>query len=230
MKYNNIVEGKFIKRINRFIAEVEIDDTIETVHVKNTGRCKELFIKGAIVYLQKSDNPDRKTKYSLISIYKKDMLINIDSQVPNYVVFENIIKGRIEGFKDIEEAKREVKYGNSRFDIYYKRNNGAEGFIEIKGVTLENNGIAMFPDAPTERGRKHINEMIKAVEEGYEGNIFFLIQIENINTFTPNDKTDPKFGQTIRKAYEKGVNVYVYNCINSKNSIDLDEKIENILF
>lgn len=229
MQYNNIIEGTFIKRINRFIAEVKINGNIEKVHVKNTGRCRELFIEGRKVYLQESSNPERKTRYSLISIYKNNVLINIDSQIPNYAVFESLEKGLIEDFKDIVEIKREKKYKNSRFDIYYKKRNGQEGFIEIKGVTLEENGLAMFPDAPTERGTKHLNEMIEAVEEGYEGNLFFLIQMKGIKIFTPNYKMDPKFTKALEKSIESGVNVLVYNSIVTKDSININEKVNLVL-
>lgn len=229
MQYNNIVEASFIKRINRFIAEVKVNGNIEKVHVKNTGRCRELFIEGRKVYLQKSNNPERKTRYSIISIYKNDMLINIDSQVPNYAVFESLEKGHIEDFKDIVEIKREKKYKNSRFDIYYKRKNGQVGFIEVKGVTFEENGLAMFPDAPTERGTKHVYEMIEAVEEGYEGNIFFLIQMNKIKEFTPNEKMDYKFTKALKKALKSGVNVLIYNSIITKDSININEKVNLIL-
>lgn len=229
MKYKDIVEGIFIKRINRFIAEVKINNIIQKVHVKNTGRCKELFIEGTKIYLQQSNNPERKTKYSLISIYKGNKLINIDSQIPNFVVYEGIKSGLISEFNDISYIKKEKKYNNSRFDIYYKRKNGKEGFIEIKGVTLENNGTAMFPDAPTSRGRKHINEMIQAVKEGYEGNIFFLIQMDGINKFISNDKTDPEFGKALRIAYKSRVNVFVYNSIVTKDTISINKKANYIL-
>lgn len=170
MNYEGITEGIFLERINRFIAKVIIDGQEELVHVKNTGRCKELFIKGAMVYLQKSTNPMRKTKYSLISIYKNNMLINIDSQIPNSVVYEGIVQKKISEFKELLNLKKEVTFGNSRFDLYYetKRN---KGFIEVKGVTLENKGISMFPDAPTSRGNKHVLELIKATEEGYKNYI-----------------------------------------------------------
>ncbi len=229
MKYDNIIEGTFIKRINRFIAEVRINGSIETVHVKNTGRCKELFVEGRKVYLQESSNPKRKTRYSLISIYKNNILINIDSQIPNYVVFESLEKEIFKDFKDAVEIKREKKYKNSRFDIYYKKENGQEGFIEVKGVTLEENGLAMFPDAPTERGTKHVYEMIDAVQNGYEGNIFFLIQMNKIQDFTPNEKMDPKFTKALKEAFNSGVNVLVYDSIVTKDSIQINEKV-NLLF
>lgn len=159
MKYNNIYEGIFLERPNRFIANVLIDGKKEKVHVKNTGRCKEILIKGTKVYLEKSNNPNRKTKYSLISAYKGNQLINIDSQVPNKVVFDAVQSNKIEGLNNIKVLKREVTFGNSRFDLYFEKDN-EKGFIEVKGVTLEDNGLSLFPDAPTERGTKHIKEMI----------------------------------------------------------------------
>lgn len=226
MKYENIVEGIFIKRINRFIAEVVINGEIEEVHVKNTGRCKELFIKGRKVFLQESDKAERKTKYSLISIYKEDKLINIDSQVPNAVVYESIISNLLPEFYQLEEVRREKTYKTSRFDIYYKKENGKEGFIEIKGVTLEDEGMSMFPDAPTERGRKHIYEMIDAVKNGYEGTIFFLIQLEDAWGFKPNEITDKKFAIALNEAKKNGVNILIYTSKITKETISINKRID----
>ena len=208
MQYSDIRKAKFIKRPNRFIAHVLIDGEREIVHVKNTGRCREILKKGTTVILEKAKNKNRKTKYSVIAAYKNDKLINIDSQVPNQVVQEALDKENIpeSQFKNITNLKREVTYNNSRFDIYFK-NKEKENFIEIKGVTLEKNNIAMFPDAPTTRGTKHVKEMIEAVEEGYGGYIFFLIQMEKISSFTPYSEMDPEFDQAIKTAYEKGVNI-----------------------
>lgn len=225
MKYSKIEEGIFVKRINRFMADIYVNGIIEKVHVKNTGRCKELFIEGRKVYLQKSDKLERKTKYSLISIYKGDKLINIDSQVPNYVVYESILSNELSEFIDLAEVKREKVYKNSRFDIYYKRKNGKEGFIEIKGVTLESEGKTMFPDAPTERGRKHVYEMIDAVDNGYEGTIFFLVQLEDAKEFEPNDNTDKKFADALRKAEKCGVKIIVYTSYVTKNTIKIKNRI-----
>jgi sugar fermentation stimulation protein A len=226
MNYLNIIEnGIFIKRINRFIAEVEINGNIEKVHVKNTGRCKELFIAGRKVYLQRSDNPLRKTKYSIISIYKEDKLINIDSQVPNTVVYESLLDGLVDEFTDIYKLSREKTYKNSRFDLYYKRENGREGFIEVKGVTLEDNGRTMFPDAPTVRGTKHIYEMIDAVKNGYEGNIFFLIQMEEAKEFKANEETDKNFANALAEAKSKGVKILVYTSIVTKDSIVINKRV-----
>ena len=169
MKYKNIVKGKFLERPNRFISYCEIDNNIEKVHVKNTGKCKELLIPNSVVYLEESDNPNRKTKYSLISVQKNDRLINMDSQVPNKVVYEGLKNNKIilpELDEEIIYIKPEKTYENSRFDIYLETEN-KKAFIEVKGVTLEDNDIVMFPDAKTERGVKHINELIKASKDGY---------------------------------------------------------------
>lgn len=228
MKYNNLYEGIFLERPNRFIANVLIDGEKEKVHVKNTGRCKEILIKGTKVYLEKSNNPNRKTKYSLISAYKEDQLINIDSQVPNKVVFDAIKSNRIKELENIKLLKREVTFGNSRFDLYFEKDKES-GFIEVKGVTLENNGLSLFPDAPTERGTKHIREMIKVVESGLKGYIFFLIQIENIKHFTPNTSMDEKFSNALIEANKKGVNILAYNSIVKKDFIKINEKIEVLI-
>ncbi len=224
MYYENIVKGIFLKRKNRFIADVIVDDKKEEVHVKNTGRCEEIFQKGANIYLQKSDNPNRKTRYSLISVFKGDMLINVDSQAPNKVVYEGIERGRIKYFKGLKTLKKEKTFQKSRFDLYYERNSGEKGFIEIKGVTLEKNNKTKFPDAPTTRGTKHVREMIDAVKEGYEGNIFFLIQMGKVLEFTTNVQMDPDFADAVNKARGKGVKIHVFNSIVSKNEVVLNEE------
>lgn len=224
MRYRNIVEAVFTSRPNRFIAEVVVDGKQESVHVKNTGRCREILVKGTKVYLEKSGNLKRKTNYSLISAYKGQILINIDSQAPNQVVFEAMKENRIRGFEDLSLLIKERTFGNSRFDIYYERSNGLKGYIEVKGVTLEIDGLAMFPDAPTERGTKHVEEMINAVMEGYEGTIFFLIQMPEVKSFKPNTVMDPKFSQSIRKAYESGVKILVYNAYVTKDEIILGKE------
>lgn len=227
MKYNQIVRGTFIQRINRFIAEVEINQQVEVVHVKNTGRCKELFIMGAIVFLEKSKNPERKTAYSLIGIFKDHLLINIDSQVPNQVVYEALMSNKIQEIGLPTYAKREVTYNSSRFDIYYETKT-TKGFIEVKGVTLERGGLAMFPDAPTARGRKHLLELIAGQKEGYTNYIFFLIQMENITRFSTNQVTDLPFALTLQKAKEKGVQLLIYNSLVTDDSIQLNQKCEFI--
>lgn len=220
MRYKNIVEGIFVKRLNRFIAKVFIDGKSEEVHVKNTGRCQELFIEGVKVYLEKSDNPNRKTRYSLIGIYKGDVLVNIDSQVPNQVIYEALIAGEIREIGQVSYASREVTYGTSRFDIYYEK--GVEkGFIEVKGVTLEEAGLALFPDAPTIRGTKHINELVKGMKEGYKNYVCFLIQIEHIHSFRPHHERDRAFADSLYQAIDTGLGVLVYNSKLGRDTIEL---------
>ncbi len=225
MKYKKILEGIFLKRPNRFIAHVLINGKEEIVHVKNTGRCKELLLEGAKVFLEDcSDNPNRKTRYSLISVWKDHMLVNIDSQVPNYVVYNALKNGEIEGFEDIKLVKREVSFGNSRYDIYFETSK-EKGFIEVKGVTLENNHIAAFPDAPTERGRKHVLEMIEAAKEGYIGVIFFLIQMKGPKEFRLNWEMDSKFSKAVKLASENNIRVLAYDSIVSEEGIKIGKPI-----
>lgn len=207
MKYDNITKGTFLSRPNRFIAQVEIDGAEHTCHVKNTGRCKELLVKGAQVILQKSDNPDRKTRYDLISVYKGGRLVNMDSQAPNKIFGEYIPKM----FKNVTLVRPETFYGSSRFDFYIEAD-GRKIFVEVKGVTLEADNEAMFPDAPTDRGVKHINELCKAVEEGYDAYVVFIIQMKGIKSFSPNDATHPQFGEALRKAKKAGVNIIALDC------------------
>ncbi len=216
MKYNNIIEGKFISRPNRFIAYVEIDGKREVVHVKNTGRCKELLTNGARVLLEVSDNTERKTKYDLIAVYKGEALVNMDSQAPNKVALEFIR----ENCQDAK-IKPEYIYGNSRIDICVND----KSLIEVKGVTLENNGIAMFPDAPTERGIKHINELIRAKNDGYESYILFVIQMKGVREFKPNYKTHREFGEALVKAEKAGVKILAYDCIVTENSLKIDAPV-----
>lgn len=223
MTYKQIVEARFVKRLNRFIAEVLVDGKLELVHVKNTGRCKELFIEGVKVFLEKSDNPNRKTKYSLIALYKGDRLINIDSQVPNQVVYEALLEGRIKEIQNVTYAKREVTKGKSRFDIYYETDM-AKGFIEVKGVTLEVDGLALFPDAPTERGSKHVEELTKGLEEGYSNYVCFLIQMQGIDQFRPHHERDRKLADLIYEGHSKGLGVLVYNSIVTHDGIVLSKK------
>ena len=228
MKYSNLEKGIFIKRPNRFIAHVLLKGKEEIVHVKNTGRCREILQEGTSVILEKAQNPRRRTKYSLIAAYKGELLINIDSQVPNQVVFNSLKEGILPGFNYPLEVKKEVTYRNSRFDLYFKEGD-KEGFIEVKGVTLEKQGKAMFPDAPTERGRKHILDMIQAVEDGYQAYIFFLIQFQGANYFSPNIATDPEFAQALQRAKEKGVKILAYDSLVTENSINLNKEIPVIL-
>lgn len=224
MIYKNIIEAEFVRRTNRFIAVVNINGREETVHVKNTGRCKELLIPGSLVYLEKSDNPLRKTQYDLIAVLKNgEKLVNIDSQVVNEIAFDWLRKGNI--FPKGSKIKREVRYGNSRFDIYME-NGLRKAFLEVKGVTLEDNGSARFPDAPTERGIKHVNELINCLNEGYEAYILFVIQMKGVTFFSPNDLTHKAFGDTLRTACKAGVKIKAVDCIVSSNSIDIDSEVE----
>ncbi len=227
MIYSKIIEGVFIERPNRFIAKVLINGKIETVHVKNTGRCKELLVENAKVYLYASDNPNRKTKYDLIAVEKVtdrgNILVNMDSQVPNDVVGEWLRKGEL--FSKNANIKREVKFGNSRFDFYVEEGE-RKVFIEVKGVTLENNGVVSFPDAPTERGVKHIKELVSCLEQGFEAYIIFVVQMKGVNKFEPNGEHHKEFADTLNMAREKGVKVLVYDCIVTPESIEIDKRIE----
>lgn len=226
MIYNKIVEGIFIKRPNRFIAHVLIADKEEIVHVRNTGRCRELLVPGAKLILEDcSHNPNRKTKYSLIAVYKGDMLVNIDSQVPNAVVQEALNENMIPSLQGLDYIKREVTFENSRFDLYFESHN-KKGFIEVKGVTLEENNIARFPDAPTSRGRKHVLEMIKAADEGYIGIIFFLIQMKGPKEFRLNWKMDKDFSEAVKLASNSGISIMAYDSFVSENSIEIGEPID----
>ncbi len=228
MKYQNIKEAIFIKRPNRFIAHVLLDGREEIVHVKNTGRCKEILIEGTKVVLEKSNNPNRKTSYSLIAGYKNEKLINIDSQAPNKVVFDSIKEGKIKYLTKVDYIKRETVYGNSRFDIYFEKNE-IKGFIEVKGVTLENDGIALFPDAPTIRGTKHLLEMTKAVSEGYMGFIIFLIQLKGIKCFKPNISTDFEFAKALSYCNQNGVNILAYDSLVKEDCLTLSEEVKVII-
>lgn len=227
MKYASIVEGTFIKRDNRFIAQVLIEGKCETVHVKNTGRCKELLIEGSKVFLEPSSNEQRKTRYSLVAIMKGQELINMDSQVPNQVVAEAMGENPYlqEKFEQLTLVKREVKYGDSRFDLYYETAS-KKGFIEVKGVTLFEEGVARFPDAPTSRGAKHLKELQKSLLDGYESYVFFLIQGSGIHRFEPNEKTDPDFAKALQEANEAGVGILCFDSCVSKDGIELNQPVE----
>lgn len=205
MHYNHVVRGIFKDRLNRFIAHVYVDNILETVHVKNTGRCKELLLPGVEVILEKSDNPNRKTQYDLVAVYKAGLgLINIDSQAPNKVVYE-WLQGET-CFKNITYIKPECIYGASRMDFYFEYG-GKRAFMEVKGVSLEIDGIGYFPDAPTERGIKHLRELVKAVSEGYEAYLAFVIQMPGIEQVLPNGKMHKEFAQAYEEAVRSGVKV-----------------------
>ena len=207
MKYDNIVKGKFISRPNRFIAYAEIDGKVEICHVKNTGRCKELLIPGVTVLLYEPAQGKRKTKYDLVSVYKGDRLINMDSQAPNKIARE-YLEGNTSG---VISLKSEVTHGDSRFDFYAETEQGGM-FIEVKGVTLERDNVAMFPDAPTERGVKHINGLIRLIDEGYSAMILFVVQMSGVKYMIPNMETHPQFGEALKKAREAGVSVRAIDC------------------
>ncbi|PAB61059.1 DNA/RNA nuclease SfsA [Anaeromicrobium sediminis] len=229
MKYKSIKIGEFVDRPNRFISHVAIDGEIETVHVKNTGRCREILENGVRAILEKAENPNRKTKYSLVAAYKENKtLINIDSQITNKVIYEALDENKVEELQDLDYVKREAKKGNSRFDLYYEKGN-SKGYVEIKSVTLEKDGMSMFPDAPTERGRKHVYELIDLLDEGYENYILFLIQIEDIKKFTPNVEMDPKFSEALKIAKDKGVNILAYNCIVKEDELIINDKVEVLM-
>src|SRR5471030_957572 len=223
MKYENIIKGKFIERPNRFIAHIDINGKIEICHVKNTGRCKELLIPGATVFVEENNNPKRKTKFSLISVIKDKRIINMDSQVPNKVVHEWIVKGNL--FKDITLIRPENKYKKSRFDFYVETKN-RKVFIEVKGVTLENEGIVKFPDAPTERGVKHVKELCDCVKEGYDAYIIFVIQMNNVLHFEPNVETHKEFAEALKEAQKCGVHILAVDCDVKEDSINIIDYVE----
>lgn len=234
MKYNKIVSGIFLSRPNRFIAHVEIDGKEETVHVKNTGRCKELLVPGAKVYLEDFDGRmgTRKLRYSLVSVEKccksnkvdfsRTILINMDSQAPNKVVGEWLAT------QDYDLVKPEYTFGNSRVDFYMEKGN-EKFLLEVKGCTLEFDGHCFFPDAPTERGVKHLEELMKAKESGYKAAVLILIQMEEATDFAPNDETHKAFGDTLRLAASKGVEILCYNCRVTPDSLELKDKVKVIL-
>lgn len=225
MNYSNIVQGEFISRPNRFIAEVIIEGRVEICHVKNTGRLKELLVEHAEVYLEKSLNPSRKTAFSLIGVKKGGRIINIDSQAPNKVFYESLSKREIDlpGLLEPILIKPEKKYGNSRFDFYVGGTSN-KAYIEVKGVTLEENGIAKFPDAPTERGLKHVKELVRAKNNEFEAFLVFIIQLNGIKYFTPNDETHKEFGDALRHADKNGVKIFALECDVGADSIKLNGK------
>ncbi len=222
MNYTNIRTGKFIARPNRFIALVEIDGSVETCHVKNTGRCRELLLPGVTLFLQETDNPLRKTRYSVIGVVKGERIINMDSQAPNKAVSEWLQSGSL--FRDITYLKAEKTYGNSRFDFYLETTD-RKIYMEVKGVTLEENGVVIFPDAPTERGVKHIRELCECAREGYEAFIVFVIQMKDVKYFKPNDVTDPEFGKALRDAARHGVQILAVDCEVSKDRMVIKDSV-----
>lgn len=217
MRYCNMCPGVFLSRPNRFIAHVEIDGREEIVHVKNTGRCRELLPSGAKVWCQRSDNPNRKTKYDLITVQKGKRLINMDSQAPNIAAGEWLRAG---GLGEIENLKVETVHGDSRFDFSFDLD-GRRCFLEVKGVTLENDSVCAFPDAPTERGTKHLRGLKDAAREGYGAFVLFVIQMSDVKYLHPNDSTDPAFGAALREAAETGVTVLAMDCAVTEDSMEI---------
>ena len=222
MKYSNIERAYFKERPNRFIAYVETEKGREICHVKNTGRCRELLTQDAVVYVQRNDNPARKTKLDLIGVEKGDYLINMDSQAPNAAVKEWLQAGNL--FSKNALVYSEKTYGESRFDFYIE-DGVRKAFLEVKGVTLEQDGVASFPDAPTERGIKHIHELMQCMENGYEAYILFVVQMKEISLFHPNDITHKAFGDALREAKQKGVIILAYDCKVTPDSIELDQPV-----
>ena len=226
MKYNKIKSGIFISRPNRFIAYVNIDGITEKCHVKNTGRCKELLIFGVTVYLEEALNLNRSTRYSLVAVQNGSLLINIDSQAPNKVVHEWLEEGNL--FREPVKIKPEKVYGNSRLDFYLETS-GRKAYMEVKGVTLEQEGIVRFPDAPTERGVKHIHELCDCIRDGYEAYLMFVIQMERAKSFEPNDETHKEFGDALRKADALGVKIIAMNCLVTEDSLRLKDTVPVVL-
>ena len=228
MKYRNIIDGIFLSRPNRFIAHVEIEGKDEVVHVKNTGRCKELLVPGCRVYLSVSDNPARKTKYDLVAVEKKRedgsfLMINMDSQLVNDVAGEWLPVSGL--FSENAAIRREVTYGKSRFDFYIE-DGDRKAFLEVKGCTLEQEGIAFFPDAPTERGVKHIHELMECRKNGYEAYLLFVIAMKGVRHFSPNDATHRAFGDALRQAEGVGVKILAMDCIVAPDSVFIDQSVQ----
>lgn len=226
MKYGNIEKGRFVERPNRFIAYVEIAGKKEKVHVKNTGRCRELLVPGTEVYLEKSDNEARSTAYDLVAVKKQGRIINMDSNAPNKAVEEWLLKKEL--FKHLTLVRPETTYRNSRFDFYVECGE-KKAFIEVKGVTLENDNVVSFPDAPSERAVKHVQELIEAKKEGYDAYIIFVVQMKDVAFFEPNEKTQPEFAEVLRKARKAGVCIKAYDCNVTQERMELREEVPVVL-
>ena len=225
MQYQNMIAGRFLSRPNRFVAHVEINGQEEICHVKNTGRCRELLQPGVRVWCQRSDNPSRKTKFDLITVEKGGRLINMDSQAPNAAVKEWLLSG---GLGEISELRSEVFHGQSRFDFAFRKD-GRQCFLEVKGVTLENDGICAFPDAPTVRGARHLRHLAQAAGEGCGAYVLFVIQMQNVRYLHPNDTTDPEFGKALREANAAGVQILALDCAVTENTMILREPVPVVL-
>ena len=226
MQYENIRPAVFLSRPNRFIAKVEIDGREETVHVKNTGRCKELLVYGRTVWLEEGKNPNRKTKYDLIAVDKDGLLVNMDAQAPNKVFAEWAQSGNF--VSGLTLLRPETTWGKSRFDFFWETGE-RRGFVEVKGCTLEEDGFCRFPDAPTERGVKHLNELAACMAEGYEAAVCFVIQMEGMKQFSPNDATHPAFGDALRAAHAAGVQVLAVGCHVEPDSLTITHAIPVVL-
>ena len=222
MQYNDMVKGRFLSRPNRFIAHVEIGGAEQVCHVKNTGRCRELLPAGATVWCQEFDSPTRKTKYDLITVEKGKRLINMDSQAPNAAAKEWLAGG---GLGEIENLRSEVFHGDSRFDFAFQKD-GKPCFLEVKGVTLETDGVCAFPDAPTERGVKHLKGLTQAVKDGFGGYVLFVIQMSDVKYLHPNDATDPAFGAALREAAAAGVQIIAMDCHVTESSMTIRKPVE----
>ena len=222
MNYSHTVKARFLDRPNRFVAHVELDGQTETVHVKNTGRCRELLVPGYEVILEEGQNPARKTRYDLISVCKEGRWINMDSQAPNKAAEEWLLKGGF--FPEDISVYRERKYGNSRFDLYIETEE-RKIFMEVKGVTLEEDNIVRFPDAPTERGIKHVRELIRCMKDGYEAYLLLVIQMKGVRYFEPNRETHPEFGETLKAAADAGVHILAYDCAVTEDSMKICDPI-----
>ena len=225
MKYSNMTPGVFQARPNRFIAHVQINGRTEIVHVKNTGRCRELLPVGAEVWCQRSDNPNRKTKYDLITVRKGSRLINMDSQAPNTAAKEWLLSG---GLGEISDLRPETFYRDSRFDFSFRKD-GKQCYLEVKGVTLENGGVCAFPDAPTQRGERHLRELVQAASEGLGAYVLFVIQMSDVNYLHPNDATDPAFGRALREAAAAGVQVLAVDCAVTEDTMLIRKTVPVVL-
>ena len=225
MQYHSIRAARFLSRPNRFIAFVDLDGEQVVCHVKNTGRCRELLVPGCTVYLEKSGNPARKTAYSLVAVDKGGRLINMDSQAPNQAAGEWLAKGALGSFPVI---RPETSWGASRFDFYLESPE-CRGFLEVKGVTLEEDGVALFPDAPTQRGVKHLEELEACLQAGYCAWILFVIQMEGVRYFTPNVKTHPQFAQALRSAQDAGVRLLAWDCHVTPDSMSMRQPVSILL-
>lgn len=225
MKYDEVVTGIFKKRINRFIAHVWIEGKEEMVHVKNTGRCRELLLPGVMVWLEVAQSKQRKTKYSIVAVQKGERIINMDAQAPNKVVEEAILSGKVEEIREVKQLKREAGFQRSRFDFYFETPS-EKGFLEVKGVTLEEQGVVKFPDAPTQRGTRHIEEMIQAIQQGYACYFLFLVQMEEVQFFTPHNEMDGTFAQALIQGVQQGLKVLAYDCAIKPDEICINGPVK----